>query len=126
MKRIGTVLYILFITILSGCYYDNEEKLYPVLDTSCNLDNVTFSGTVKPILQASCYTCHSNANSLNSGGGIKLENHADVQTMAKSGKLMGAVNHASGFLPMPQNGNKLPDCEISKLQRWVDNQTPNN
>lgn len=126
MKRL--LFFILIITgaVINSCYYDNEEELYPETNNSCNLDNVTFSATVKPILQASCYTCHSNANSLNSGGGIKLENHADVQTMAKSGKLMGAVNYAEGYIPMPQNGHKLPDCEISQLQRWVDNQTPNN
>jgi uncharacterized membrane protein len=126
MKRLAFIIIILVAATISGCYYDSEEKLYPVLDTSCNLDNVTFSGTVKPILQASCYRCHSNANTLNLGGGIKLENHTDVQSMANSGKLMGVVTHASGFIPMPQEGGKLSDCEISQLQRWVDNQTPNN
>jgi len=126
MKTKVIILLVLLVLTLASCYYDNEEKLYFVLDTSCNLENVTFSGTVKPILQASCHRCHSNANSLNSGGGIKLENHADVQSMANNGKLMGAVTHASGFIPMPQDGGKLSDCEISQLQRWVDNQTPNN
>lgn len=126
MKRILILLLMLAGPAIHSCYYDNEEELYPQIDTTCNLDNVTFSASVKPILQASCYTCHSNANSLNSGSGIRLENHADVQAMAKSGRLMGAVNHASGFVPMPLNGHKLPACEISTLQRWVDNQTPNN
>ena len=126
MKRIFTILSILFIATIGGCYYDSEEKLYPVLSTECNLTDVSFSGTVKPILQASCYNCHSNSNYLSSGGGIKLENHADLKTMAESGKLMGSVTHASGFLPMPKGGGKLSDCEISQLQKWVDNQMPNN
>lgn len=126
MKRILTIFSILFVATFIGCYYDNEEKLYPELNTDCDLTTVTFSGTVKPILQASCYTCHSNSNYLSAGGGIKLENHADVKTMAESGKLMGAVKHESGFIPMPNGGGKLSNCEISKLQQWVDNQMPNN
>lgn len=126
MKRASTILFIIVVCIMTSCYYDNEEKLYSELNTNCDLENVTFSATIKPILQASCYTCHSNANYLNSGGGIKLENHADVQTMVNNGKLMGSVTHASGFIHMPKDGAKLPDCEISQLQKWVDNQAPNN
>ena len=126
MKRILTILLILWVATITGCYYDNEEKLYPVLSTDCDLTTVTFSGTIKPILQASCYTCHSNANYLSAGAGIKLENHPDLKAMAESGKLMGAVRHESGFIPMPHGGGKLSDCEISKLQQWVENQMPNN
>jgi hypothetical protein len=57
---------------------------------------------------------------------VKLENYADVQTQVKSGQLMGTINHASGFQAMPQGGGKLTDCEISKLQRWIDNGILNN
>lgn len=126
MKSIRSILLFLSVATMAGCYYDSEEKLYPVISTDCDLTAVTFSGTVKPILQASCYTCHSNSNYLNSGAGIKLENHADLKTMAESGRLMGAVKHESGFVPMPQGGGQLSDCEISQLQQWIDNQTPNN
>lgn len=126
MKRISTLLFMIVVGFMTSCYYDNEEKLYSELNTNCDLENVTYSATIRPILQASCYTCHSNANYLNSGGGIKLENHADLQILANNGKLMGAVTHASGFIPMPKDGGKLPECEISQLQKWVDNQAPNN
>jgi hypothetical protein len=124
-KNLKTML-ILAIVFMSGCYYDSEEKLYPQLSTTCDLTNVTFTGTIKPILQASCLSCHSNSQAANSGGGIKLENYADFQTIAKSGRLMGAVKHENGFEPMPQGGGKLIDCEISQLQKWIDNGTLNN
>jgi len=126
MKPLRSILLILSVATFAGCYYDSEEKLYPVLSTDCDLTAVTFSGTVKLILQASCYTCHSNSNYLNAGAGIKLENHADLKAMAESGRLMGAVNHESEFVPMPQGGGQLSDCEISQLQQWIDDQTPNN
>lgn len=126
MKRILNILLILFVATIAGCYYNNEEKLYPVITNECDLSSVTFSGTIKPILQASCYTCHSNSNYFNSGGGIKMENYTDVQIMAKNGKLMGAVRHDNGYIPMPQSGGKLTDCEINQIQKWIDKGTLNN
>ena len=127
MKRIFRILLIVSVAIIAGCYYDSEEKLYPVVSTSCNLTNVTYSVTVKTILQASCLSCHSNsAVNGGDGGGIKLENYADVLTVVQNGKLMGSIKHESGFIPMPNGGGKLNDCEISQLQKWIDNGKLNN
>jgi len=126
MKQILKTAIFTLTIFISGCYYDNEEKLYAEVSTTCDLSNVTFAASVKPILQASCFSCHSNSNANNSGGGIKLENYADVQIQAKNGKLMGTVKHASGYQAMPQGGGKLTDCEISQLQKWIDNGTLNN
>lgn len=126
MKQIHKTILLLLIVFTSGCYYDSEEKLYPQLSTSCDLSNVTFAATVTPILQASCFSCHSNSNAANSGGGIKIQNYADVLILANNGKLMGTVTHASGYQAMPQGGGKLTDCEINQLQKWIDNGTLNN
>lgn len=125
MKPIIKIALILFIAILTGCYYDSEERLYPNLSDPCEDTTVTFSGTVTQILQP-CLSCHSNAAAgAGEGRGIKLENYADVLKVIQSGQLMSAVRHESDF-PMPPGGGKLPDCEISQLQKWIDNQTPNN
>jgi len=125
MKRILFIIFIFVLTTISSCYDDSEEKLYPVLSTSCDLENVTFSATVKPILQASCYNCHSNSNSASKGSGIKLENYADVKVRAGD-HLMGSVKHEPGHIPMPLDGGKLTDCEINQLQKWIDNGMLNN
>ncbi len=126
MNKISKTILILIIASTTGCYYDNEEKLYTEVSTSCDLSNVTFNSNVKPILQASCFSCHSNSNAASSGAGIKLENHADVQNLAKNGNLMGVVKHSNGYSAMPKGGGKLTDCEISQLQKWIDNGTLNN
>ncbi len=126
MNRILKALLIVLIIFIAGCYYDNEEKLYSEISTSCDLNNVTFAATVKPILQASCFACHSNSTATSSGNGIRLENYTDVQNFAKNGILMGVVKHSSGYLPMPDGGGKLSDCEINQLQKWIDNGTLNN
>lgn len=126
MKKLIFVLLIAIIATMAGCYYDSEEALYPTVSTTCDLSNVTFSSTVKPILQASCLSCHSNSKAASSGAGIKLENYADVVASAGNGQLMGAINHSNGYVAMPQGGGKLTDCEISKIQKWIDNGKLNN
>jgi cytochrome c5 len=125
MKQIIKITLILLIAVIAGCYYDTEERLYPKISSPCDDTVVTFSSTVTTILH-SCQTCHSNSNATSSGGGIKLENYADVVKLVNNGKLMGSIRHDNGYIAMPQGGGKLSDCEISQLQKWIDNKTPNN
>lgn len=126
MKPIIKLTLVLFIAFTTSCYYDSEERLYPKISSPCDDKDVTFSGTVTQILQP-CMSCHSNsAVSRGDGGGIKLENYADVVAELQRGRLMGSIKHENGYIAMPQSGGILPDCEISQLQKWIDNQTPNN
>jgi hypothetical protein len=125
MKITLKIFMFLVITTITGCYYDSEERLYPKLYNPCDDIEVTFSSTVTTILQP-CQSCHSNSASSDEGGGIRLEKYADVMTVVKNGKLMGSVKHDKKFIPMPDGGSKLPACEIAQLQKWIDNESPNN
>jgi hypothetical protein len=49
-----------------------------------------------------------------------------VYTLAFNGKLMGVISHAVGFKPMPNGGNKLPDCKIIQIRKWIEVGAPNN
>jgi hypothetical protein len=82
----------------------------------CNTDNVTYSGTIAPFLQNTCNGCHSGSSA---GAGIQLNTYAGVRTVALNGRLVGAVSHSSGFVPMPQGGTKINDCRISQITTWV-------
>jgi hypothetical protein len=90
---------------------------------TCDTTNVTFSGTVMPILQNKCQGCHSGTAP---SGGVNLTFHAGVAVVANNGKLVGVINHAPGFPAMPQGGQKLPSCEIAKITAWVNSGAPNN
>lgn len=125
MNRAIKIILIATIALIAGCYYDSEERLYPKLSSPCDDTTVTFSGTVTTILRP-CQSCHSNSNASASGSGIKLQDYNDVMIQINNGKLMGSVNHANGYVPMPNTGGKLPDCEIAQLQKWIDNGSPNN
>lgn len=122
--KVSFLSIVTFVTILfasASCYYDNEEALYPSLSSSCDTTNVTFSGTIVPILSNNCFSCHSNATS-SFGGNIRLESFADVQ--ANSARLIAAIKQ-TGAKPMPPGG-KLKTCSISQFDIWIKNGAPNN
>lgn len=119
---------ILLITILgsgliAGCYYDSEDVLNPGGGT-CDTNGVTYSGTVVPLLQANgCLGCHSGGAP---SGNISLATYTSVKAVAQNGKLYGAINHSPGYSPMPQGGNKMSSCNISKIKAWIDAGSSNN
>src|SRR5512139_524517 len=126
MKRSLTP-YVIFFSLsvfLLSCYYDNEEALYPSINSTCDTLNVTFSGTVAPMLAGNCLSCHSNSSASSSGNGIRLENYADVK--ANSTRVAGSIKHSGGYSPMPKNGGKLSPCMISQFDIWINKGMPNN
>jgi hypothetical protein len=89
----------------------------------CDTLNVSFSQTLVPIIQTYCLGCHSGASPQ---GGILLSNHAEVSALGQNGQLLGAIDHQPGYSPMPQNGNKLSECQIAQFRNWINDGTPNN
>ena len=109
----------------SSCYNDNLEDLYPGTGGNCQLDSVTFSRTIQPIINQSCAFggCHDAGSA---AFGIDLSNYEGMQRIAANGRLVGAITHATGFYPMPKNAQKLDDCKLSQIQKWVSAGAPNN
>lgn len=101
---------------LIGCYYDTEEILYPESANCASVTNPAFSTDVLPLLNAKCNNCHAGSSA---SAGIRLDSFTEVTRHVNSGTLMGSINHASGFSPMPKNGSKMPSCEIQKIQDWI-------
>jgi uncharacterized membrane protein len=122
-KRIPLCLSVIAL-LATGCYYDNAEYLYP--SGTCDPAGSTYSATVSPILTARCNACHSTSAAAGSGGGIILDNYNSVKPYATNGKLLGSINHASGFSAMPKNSTKLSDCDIAKISNWVNSGALNN
>ena len=113
-----TILTVLM-TSLSSCYYDVEEELY---GGPCDTTAVTYSATIKGLLTSyGCMGCHSGSGA---SGGVNLETHASLTSNIN--RVWGAINHHSGFEPMPQGGNKMNPCDLSKVKAWMDAGTPNN
>ena len=117
MKRFFLPVFMVFVVALASCYYDNEEALYPSLNTACDTMNVTFTKTIFPVLDNNCLSCHSNAKAASLGNNIPLENYADVK--AKQVNIIGAIKHTGAFVPMPKNGGKIKTCSITQFDIWV-------
>lgn len=109
---------------LAACYYDSEEVLFPEINTTCNLENLSFASDITIILNNNCWSCHSNANAASFGGNLKLQNYADVAQNIDA--IIGAINHVSSYSPMPKNGGKISDCNIQKIETWKTDGLPNN
>jgi hypothetical protein len=114
--RNSTFLFFLTMASLfiSGCYYDNEEELYPV--NTCKTNDMSYTGDVLPILQDNCYTCHDQASNL---GGVTLEGYANLIDYVENGKLLGVIKHEQGFPEMPSVNPQLAQCQIDKIEAWV-------
>lgn len=90
---------------------------------TCDTSVYTYSGAVQPIMANNCIGCHSSTLA---SGGVDLSTYTGVKTVALNGKLIGTITHAAGFVPMPQGGNQLSDCNITQIQKWIDAGTLNN
>ena len=121
MERLIIKMLLISVVVASGCYYDSAENLYP--STDCITNNMSFQSDIVPILQTNCYICHSAAVH---NGDITLEGYSEMIKQVNNGKLLGAINHETGFVAMPQNAPKLGTCEISKIEHWVTEGSKNN
>jgi len=125
MKKILVPSLIVTVIFLNGCYYDTESLLYPTAAANCDTTNITYSVTIRNILQNNnCFNCHSGTAA--SGGNVVLDNYANSKQYAQNGRLYGSINHDAGYVPMPQGGNKLTTCDLKKVKIWIDSGTPNN
>lgn len=84
---------------------------------NCDTVNMKYSVNVKPILEANCYSCHGNGLSQN---GVSLDTYSKVKQQADNSNLLGVINHANGYPPMPQGKPKLSACDINKIKSWID------
>ena len=92
-------------------------------DGGCDSTSVTFSGTVWPLMQTWCTGCHTGTNA---SGGVHIENYDNLVVIANNGRLMGSVTHNPNYAAMPKNAEKLSDCQIASIRKWIDDGTPNN
>jgi hypothetical protein len=92
-------------------------------NTTCDLDNISFSNDVNPIIETFCKGCHSGPAP---SGGVSLDNYNAILSVVNSGQLMGAISWSNGFVRMPQNQDKLDDCTIEKINTWINEGAKNN
>jgi hypothetical protein len=115
--------------VLTGCYNDKYNKLYPTSTTTvtCDTTAVSFSSTIQPILNANCITCHAPG-----GAGAPYGDYTSYTVSLSAQALIGnmvrdiSITNTSDINHMPQSQPSLSACDISKITAWVNQGALNN
>ena len=103
---------ILFISLLVvSCKKDNS---------TCDDAAVTYNGQIKTIFSGCTASgCHNSGSVSGS-----LANYTDSKSFPLMSRMLGALRGTAGFSAMPQEGTKLSDCDISKVEKWINSGFP--
>ena len=112
------IIAILSIAVMSGCYNKKADLIIPNNDCDTTII-ISYRSDITNILRQNCYVCHSADKYATDGGSHQLDMFSSLQQMVINGKLLKAINHAAGAVPMPYGGGKLSDCDIMKITAWV-------
>lgn len=105
------ILFIVCFMLLS-CVNNSEEYLY---GEDCDTLDLTYT-RIKYIFEDNCYACHTVPQGYL---GIKLNSYTDLKAAVGTNRLVGAINHKNGYVPMPNGQPKLSDCQIDKIEAWI-------
>ncbi len=105
---------------LSSCYYDNQEDLYQYLNNNCDTTNITFNNSVMPIIVNECSSCHLGSNNL---GQVSLNNYNELMIYVNNGELLSDIQGTTNV--MPKSG-KMNNCNISIIEKWINDGAQNN
>lgn len=116
LKSVFT-LFILF-SLVASCKDDETPDT-----VDCTGLTPTYNNDIKAILDASCTSsgCH---NSVDLANNYDFSTYATASAISQGNRFLGAINHQSGFMPMPQNAPKLSNENIELLTCWVENGSP--
>jgi hypothetical protein len=95
--------------------------LYGIPD--CDTTNVTWDSKISAIMQVNCVVCHGEEVSYN---GVRHDSYKSEMIVVNDGRLRGVINHLDGYVKMPKDRGKLPDCELKLINIWLDNGAPEN
>lgn len=90
--------------------------------SNCDLDSITYNTVIQPIVINKCQGCHSGGAPQ---GGIGLSNYIEVKASVDNGGFFGSINHDQGYVAMPYNTAKMPQCEIDQIADWISRGAPN-
>ena len=106
-----------FFIILSLVFFGSVLTQYACgKDDECTTENMSFANDIKPILTDNgCLAsgCH------NSAAAFPYDTYAKFKVVVDSNRVLGAIKREANFSPMPKVGDKMSDCDISKVEAWI-------
>lgn len=115
MKKIEkSLLIIAFAGLASAC---TNESTSDLIDDTI-IDEVTYTNTVKTIIDNNCISCHA-ATPVN-GAPMSLVSYSDVKNAVLNRGLLSRISRAQGEAGMmPSGGIRLPQTTIDKITTWA-------
>ena len=125
------ILAILFLT--TGC---TKDKTIPAFQNNniCDTTNVSYAFCIKPVLKNYCYPCHSDSASQNGNIAFDIENFTSLKNYLTfyyhndsiyGSKFLNELEQTPCIIHMPPTG-KIPDAEIYIINKWLQNDGPDN
>lgn len=103
------------LALASGCSYSHGTEPAPCNDKT----PATYAAVVSPIFEANCRKCHGATVYQTLGGGNDYSDYKGIKKQSAT-LLMGSINHATGYDPMPKGEAKMSACDIARIQAWID------
>lgn len=120
MQKVKLTLFLLpFLMLQYGCTSNSSSDL---IDASGNTP-VTYTQTIKAILDANCVSCHATVPI--NGAPMPLTTYVFVKDAVLNRGLLDRISRPQGTQGMmPSGGTRLPQPVIDKVFLWVQNNMP--
>ncbi|HLO74707.1 MAG TPA: c-type cytochrome [Flavobacterium sp.] len=103
----------------SSCTSDSVSDL----GEPSNLSEVTYTTTVKSIIDNNCIVCHGNSPT--NGAPMSLTTYENVKDAVLTRNLLDRISRAEGASgAMPLGGPRLPQNDINAISEWIDANFP--
>ncbi len=112
MKLYYTFILLSLVT-LTSC---SEESTSDLIDVPL-VENVTYTNTVKSIIDNNCLGCHSDP--MTNSAPMPLNTYEKVKEYGENGKLIDFISRTDETL-MPLGGLRLPQPTIDLIIKWRD------
>lgn len=106
---------VVLLGLAAGCTYSHGDPA-PACDAATQ--TITYTTIIAPILAGHCLQCHGSTVYATQGSGYDFSNYLNVKNYSSS-RLLGCIRQEPGYPAMPQSGDKLSDCDIERIQRWI-------
>ena len=90
--------------------------------SDCDTTDFTFSTGVLPIMNSYCKGCHSSSFP---SANVIVTTYDGIKKVVDDGRLLSSIRHETNK-QMPQNGDKLEDCKIRTIEKWIADGAKNN
>lgn len=119
MKKTKIILIFGIVFVTLSCTNDSEDDL---IDVNPEV-NITYTNTVKSIIDNNCLFCHGATPS--NGAPMSLNTYALVKDAVLNRGLIDRISRNQGESGMmPLGGTRLPQATINQIIEWNTNSLP--